>query len=45
MSLRPRVSTLAAVGVAASMAVLLVAAMLLGRSGEPAGRTVVTVRL
>ena len=45
MSLRPRVSTLVAVCVAATMAVLLAAAMLLGRSGEPSGRTMVTVRL
>ena len=45
MSYRPRVSTLVAVCVAATMAVLLVAAMLLGRSDEPTGRTVVTVRL
>ncbi len=45
MSYRPRVSTLAALGVAATMAVLLVAAMLLGRSDETNGRTVVTVRL
>jgi multiple sugar transport system substrate-binding protein len=42
---RPRVSTLVAAGLAAAMAVLLVAAMLLGRSTEPSGRTVVTVRL
>jgi multiple sugar transport system substrate-binding protein len=45
MTLRPRTSTLTAVGVAATMAVLLVAAMLLGRSAEPGGRTIVTVRL
>ncbi|HYR14047.1 MAG TPA: extracellular solute-binding protein, partial [Mycobacterium sp.] len=45
MSFRPRVSTIVAVAVAATMAVLLVAAMLLGRSDEPSGRTVVTVRL
>ena len=45
MSIRPRRSTLAAAGLAATMAVLLVAAVLLGRSAEPSGRTVVTVRL
>ena len=45
MNIRPRVSTLVAVGVAATMAVLLVAAMLLVRPDEPAGRAVVTVRL
>lgn len=45
MSSRPRHSTLAAVGLAATMAVLLVAAVLLGRSAEPSGRTVITVRL
>jgi multiple sugar transport system substrate-binding protein len=42
---RPRLSTLVAIGLAAAMAVLLVAAVLLGRSAEPCGRTVVTVRL
>ena len=45
MTLRPKVSTMAAAGVALTMAVLLVAAVLLGRTAEPAGRTVVTVRL
>ena len=45
MSLRPKISTLAAAGLALTMAVLLVAAVLLGRSAEPHGRTVVTVRL
>ena len=45
MSLRPRRSTLVITGLAAVMAVLLVAAVLLGRSAEPTGRTVVTVRL
>jgi multiple sugar transport system substrate-binding protein len=45
MSLRPRYSTLVAAALAFTMAVLLVAAMLLGRSTEPAGKTVVTVRL
>lgn len=45
MSFRPRVSTLVFAGVAAAMAVLLVAAMLLGRSDDATGRTVVTVRL
>lgn len=45
MSVRPKFSTLFAAGVGATLAVLLVAAMLLGRSGEPDGRTVVTVRL
>ncbi|OBB18021.1 sugar ABC transporter substrate-binding protein [Mycobacteriaceae bacterium 1482268.1] len=43
--LRPKVSTLAAAALALTMAVLLVAAVLLGRSPERAGRTVVTVRL
>ena len=43
--MRPRRSTLAAAGLAAVMAVLLVAAVLLGRSAEPTGTTVVTVRL
>jgi multiple sugar transport system substrate-binding protein len=42
---RPRFSTLVAMGLAATMATLLVAAVLLGRSVEPGGRTVVTVRL
>jgi multiple sugar transport system substrate-binding protein len=45
MSLRPRASTLAAGALALTMAVLLVAAVLLGRSAEPHGKTVVTVRL
>ena len=45
MSLLPRFSTLVATGLAATFAVLLGVAMLLGRSSEPAGRTVVTVRL
>ncbi len=45
MSMRPKFSTLVAAGVALTAAVLLVAAMLLGRSAEPGGRTVVTVRL
>ena len=45
MSIRPRRSTLAAASLAATMAVLLVAAVLLGRSAEPNGRTVITVRL
>jgi multiple sugar transport system substrate-binding protein len=45
MTLRPKVSTMAATGVALTMALLLVAAVLLGRSTEPSGRTVVTVRL
>jgi multiple sugar transport system substrate-binding protein len=45
MRIRPRVSTLLAAGLAMTMAVLLVAAVLLGRSAEPSGRTVVTVRL
>jgi multiple sugar transport system substrate-binding protein len=42
---RPKFSTLAAVGVAMALVVLLIAATLLGRSTEPGGRTVVTVRL
>jgi multiple sugar transport system substrate-binding protein len=45
MTWRPRYSTLVFIGLALTLAVLLVAAMLLGRSAEPAGRTVVTVRL
>ncbi|OBK72966.1 sugar ABC transporter substrate-binding protein [Mycobacterium sp. 1274761.0] len=45
MSFRLKVSTLAAAALALTMAVLLIAAVLLGRSTEPAGRTVVTVRL
>ena len=45
MSFRPRVSTLVFGGLALTLAVLLVVAMLLGRSDEPGGRTVVTVRL
>jgi multiple sugar transport system substrate-binding protein len=45
MNIRPRRSTLAAAGLAATMAMLLVAAVLLGRSAEPSGKTVVTVRL
>ncbi|AKS36429.1 ABC transporter substrate-binding protein [Mycolicibacterium goodii] len=40
-----RRSTLLAGGLACTMAVLLVIAMLMGRTTEPAGRTVVTVRL
>ncbi|MGV0745784.1 ABC transporter substrate-binding protein [Mycolicibacterium sp. XJ870] len=43
--MKPRRSTLLAGGLALTMAVLLVAAMLLGRSTEPSGKTVVTVRL
>ncbi|MGV0814480.1 sugar ABC transporter substrate-binding protein [Mycolicibacterium boenickei] len=43
--MRPRRSTLLAAGLALTMAVLLVAAVLLGRAGETEGRTVVTVRL
>ena len=45
MSFRPRVSTLVFGGLALTLAVLLVVAILLGRSDEPGGRTVVTVRL
>ncbi|MGY4650010.1 ABC transporter substrate-binding protein [Mycobacterium sp. URHB0021] len=45
MSARPRFSTLAAAGIALTGAVLLVAAMLLGRSDEAADRTTVTVRV
>lgn len=40
-----RRSTTAAIGLALTMTVLLVAAVLLGRTTEPEGRTVVTVRL
>jgi multiple sugar transport system substrate-binding protein len=42
---KPKFSTLFFAGLAATFAVLLVAAMLLGRTGESGGRTVVTVRL
>ena len=45
MRLRPKASTLFAAAVAFTMAVLLLAAMLLGRTAEPGGRVVVTVRL
>jgi multiple sugar transport system substrate-binding protein len=45
MRLRPKASTLFAGAVALTMAVLLVAAALLGRTAQPDGRTVVTVRL
>jgi multiple sugar transport system substrate-binding protein len=45
VSLRPKYSTMVATTLALTMAVLLVAAVLLGRSPEPAGGTVVTVRL
>jgi multiple sugar transport system substrate-binding protein len=45
MTVRPRASTLLFAGLAAAMAVLLVVAMLLGRSDERGGHTVVTVRL
>ncbi|MFG1932243.1 ABC transporter substrate-binding protein [Mycobacterium sp. NPDC048908] len=45
MTWRPRFSTLVGAGTALALAVLLVFAALLGRSNEPAGRTVVTVRL
>src|ERR1700742_840700 len=45
MRLRLKASTLFAAAVALTMAVLLVAAMLLGRTAEPGGRVVVTVRL
>jgi multiple sugar transport system substrate-binding protein len=41
----PRLSTLVFAGLAATLAILLVVATLLGRSTEPSGRTVVTVRL
>lgn len=41
----PRVSTLFVAGLAALMAVLLVAALLLGRTSDAGDRTVVTVRL
>ncbi len=45
MTFRPRFSTLVFGGLALALAVLLVAAMLLGRSDERGGRTVATVRL
>jgi multiple sugar transport system substrate-binding protein len=41
----PRLSTLVFAVLAATLAILLVVATLLGRSTEPSGRTVVTVRL
>ena len=43
--MRPRFSTLAAVTLALTMALLLGTAMLLGRPSAPSGKTVVTVRL
>lgn len=43
--MRPRFSTLAAAGLALTMAVLLGLAVLLGRDTEPSGHIVVTVRL
>jgi multiple sugar transport system substrate-binding protein len=45
MRLRPKVSTLIGMALALTMAVLLVAAVVLGRSTDSHGRTVVTVRL
>jgi multiple sugar transport system substrate-binding protein len=45
MTVHPRFSTLVVTGLALAMAVLLVVAMLLGRSDEHGGRTVGTVRL
>ena len=45
MTLRPKVSTMVVTALALTMALLLVAAVLLGRTAEPAGATVVTVRL
>lgn len=45
MTLRVKASTVVAAALALTMALLLFAAMLLGRSAEPTGRTVVTVRL
>jgi multiple sugar transport system substrate-binding protein len=45
MRFTPRFSTLAFAGLSAVMAILLIAAMLLGRSDDRGGRTVVTVRL
>jgi multiple sugar transport system substrate-binding protein len=45
MRLRPKVSTAVAGGLALTMVILLVAAVLLGRSAEPSGRTVVTMRV
>lgn len=45
MRFRPRISTLVFAGLATTLAVLLGASLLLGRSAEPSGRTVVTVRL
>jgi multiple sugar transport system substrate-binding protein len=45
MSLRPRFSTFVAVALAVTMIALLMAAVRLGRSTEPSGKTVVTVRL
>ena len=45
MSRKPKSSTVAVSCLVAVMAVLLAAAVVLGRTGEPGGRTVVTVRL
>jgi multiple sugar transport system substrate-binding protein len=45
MTMRPKVSSTVAAAVALTMVVLLAMAWLLGRSTDPAGRTVVTVRL
>jgi multiple sugar transport system substrate-binding protein len=45
MDFTPRRSTLFFAGLALTMAALLIAAMLLGRSADTGGRTVVTVRL
>ena len=45
MRLRPKVSTLVTGALALAMALLLVAAVLLDRTTEPVGRTVVTMRL
>jgi multiple sugar transport system substrate-binding protein len=45
LSVRPKFSTVFAATLALIFAVLLVAAALLGRTGDSAGRTVVTVRL
>ncbi|MCW2691274.1 MAG: extracellular solute-binding protein [Mycobacterium sp.] len=45
MNSRPRFSTVVAAAVAAVAVVLVITAVLLGRSAEPGGKTVVTVRL
>jgi multiple sugar transport system substrate-binding protein len=45
MTVHPKSSTMMALSLVAVMALLLTSALLLGREGEPHGRTIVTVRL